>query len=143
MAYTAWSVSFGEQPSAAKWNQLGTNDAGFNDGSLILPTITTYSNPGTAGGTNSFRYFTLGDLKFFYGETAAQSTSTSQNDKTVTLPAGFFSTIRYVGATASNMASEARAVMAVTSATTVTVTINFFVIANSGTSKAMVLVIGT
>lgn len=32
MAYTAWSVVFGEQPTAAKWNQLGTNDAGFKDG---------------------------------------------------------------------------------------------------------------
>lgn len=32
MAYTAWSVVFGEQPSAAKWNILGTNDASFNDG---------------------------------------------------------------------------------------------------------------
>lgn len=35
MAYTAWSVVFGEQPSAAKWNQLGTNDAGFNDGTAL------------------------------------------------------------------------------------------------------------
>lgn len=35
MAYTAWSVSFGEQPSAAKWNILGTNDASFNDGTGI------------------------------------------------------------------------------------------------------------
>lgn len=32
MAYTAWSVVFGEQPTAAKWNQLGQNDAGFKDG---------------------------------------------------------------------------------------------------------------
>lgn len=32
MAYTSWSVVFGEQPSAAKWNILGTNDASFNDG---------------------------------------------------------------------------------------------------------------
>jgi hypothetical protein len=32
MAYTSWSVVFGEQPSAAKWNQLGSNDASFNDG---------------------------------------------------------------------------------------------------------------
>lgn len=30
MAYVAWSVSFGEQPSAAKWNILGTNDAYFD-----------------------------------------------------------------------------------------------------------------
>lgn len=41
-AYASWSVVFGEQPSAAKWNILGTNDASFNDGtgiadSVILP----------------------------------------------------------------------------------------------------------
>lgn len=30
MAYSSWSVVFGEQPSAAKWNILGTNDADFN-----------------------------------------------------------------------------------------------------------------
>lgn len=35
MAYTAWSVVFGEQPTAAKWNQLGANDAGFRDGTNI------------------------------------------------------------------------------------------------------------
>lgn len=32
MAYASWSVVFGEQPSAAKWNILGLNDASFNDG---------------------------------------------------------------------------------------------------------------
>ena len=35
MAYAGWSVVFGEQPSAAKWNILGTNDASFNDGTGI------------------------------------------------------------------------------------------------------------
>lgn len=35
MAYTAWSVVYGEQPTAAKWNQLGANDAGFRDGTNI------------------------------------------------------------------------------------------------------------
>lgn len=30
MAYASWSVVFGEQPSAAKWNILGTNDSTFN-----------------------------------------------------------------------------------------------------------------
>lgn len=35
MAYASWSVVFGEQPSAAKWNVLGTNDASFNDGTGI------------------------------------------------------------------------------------------------------------
>jgi hypothetical protein len=32
MAYSSWSVVFGEQPSAAKWNILGANDAAFNNG---------------------------------------------------------------------------------------------------------------
>jgi len=35
MAYTLWSVVYGEQPTAAKWNQLGANDAGFKDGTNI------------------------------------------------------------------------------------------------------------
>lgn len=30
MSYQSWSVVFGEQPSAAKWNILGTNDADFD-----------------------------------------------------------------------------------------------------------------
>lgn len=29
MSYSSWSVVFGEQPSASKWNILGTNDAFF------------------------------------------------------------------------------------------------------------------
>jgi hypothetical protein len=32
MAYTSWSVIFGEIPSATKWNILGANDAAFNNG---------------------------------------------------------------------------------------------------------------
>jgi hypothetical protein len=35
MAYNAWSVVAFEQPSAAKWNQLGANDAGFRDGTNL------------------------------------------------------------------------------------------------------------
>lgn len=35
MAYAAISFVFGEQPSTAKWNILGTNDASFNDGTGI------------------------------------------------------------------------------------------------------------
>lgn len=32
MGYAAWSVVAGEQPTASKWNILGTNDSSFNDG---------------------------------------------------------------------------------------------------------------
>lgn len=35
MAYASWSVVFGEQPTASKWNILGANDASFNDGTGI------------------------------------------------------------------------------------------------------------
>lgn len=35
MAYAAWSVTAGEVPTSTKWNILGTNDAGFNDGTNI------------------------------------------------------------------------------------------------------------
>lgn len=35
MAYQSWSVVFGEQPAASKWNILGTNDSSFNDGTGI------------------------------------------------------------------------------------------------------------
>lgn len=49
MAYAAFSVVFGEQPSAAKWNILGTNDASFNDGTgiagLYKNLLTVDSNP--------------------------------------------------------------------------------------------------
>lgn len=39
MTYTAWSVVAYEQPTAAKWNQLGENDAGFRDGTNILDDV--------------------------------------------------------------------------------------------------------
>ncbi len=48
MAYASWSVVFGEQPSAAKWNILGTNDASFNDGTGIASlsnATTAIANP--------------------------------------------------------------------------------------------------
>lgn len=48
MAYASWSVTFGEQPSATKWNILGTNDASFNDGTGIANlawNVTSLSNP--------------------------------------------------------------------------------------------------
>lgn len=48
MAYASWSVVFGEQPSAAKWNILGSNDAWFD--SLI-----SQSGGHTVIGTNDTR----------------------------------------------------------------------------------------
>ena len=48
MAYASWSVVFGEQPSTAKWNILGTNDASFANGTgiaNIATNTTAISNP--------------------------------------------------------------------------------------------------
>lgn len=41
MSYVSWSVVYGEQPSAAKWNILGSNDASFNDGTGIADGVIT------------------------------------------------------------------------------------------------------
>lgn len=51
MAYAAWSVVFGEQPSAAKWNILGANDASFNDGTGIAASAITPEKLLTGTGT--------------------------------------------------------------------------------------------
>jgi len=85
MAYASWSVVFGEQPTAAKWNILGTNDASFNDGTGI--------------GTNAVAAASLktNTIKLGYAEITASisgvATSTSDVDMTgvtvtVTVPAG-------------------------------------------------------
>lgn len=75
MAYASWSVVFGEQPSAAKWNILGTNDAAFNNGTGIptasaatasetsstgTTTSTSYTATLTSGGTNPVVTLTVG-----------------------------------------------------------------------------------
>lgn len=52
MAYASWSVVFGEQPSAAKWNILGTNDASFNDGTGIATGAITPEKLNTGSGTS-------------------------------------------------------------------------------------------
>lgn len=81
MAYTAWSVTFGEQPSPAKWNILGTNDASFNDGTGI--------------GTNAIQAasldtdaITLGYAQATSDQTISSSTDLTNLSVAVTVPAG-------------------------------------------------------
>lgn len=100
MAYTAWSVSFGEQPSAAKWNILGTNDASFNNGTGIAVSAITpeklltgtgtswawtsftpsWTNLTVGNGTQTAAYIqigktVLGSLKFIMGSTSSVGTN--------------------------------------------------------------------
>lgn len=55
MAYSSWSVVFGEQPSAAKWNILGTNDADFNTkltrAGMVVQIVSTNSSAVSTGTT--------------------------------------------------------------------------------------------
>lgn len=59
MAYASWSVVFGEQPSAAKWNILGTNDAAFNNGTGLPSAGATTAFVATGQTTTSTTYTDL------------------------------------------------------------------------------------
>jgi hypothetical protein len=104
MSYAAWSVVYGEQPSAAKWNILGTNDASFNDGSgigagVVLPnhllaaasTLNTwvwdawtpsFTNLTVGNGTLTAKYIKIGKtiiarVHFVFGNSSAVSGAVS------------------------------------------------------------------
>lgn len=100
MAYAAWSVVAGEQPTAAKWNILGTNDASFNDGTGI--------------GTNAIAAASLATTAITLGYAEITSnfstSSTSFVDVTgltvtVTVPAGGRRILIMIGATGVNTGS--------------------------------------
>lgn len=59
MAYTSWSVVFGEQPSAAKWNLLGSNDASFNNGTGLPSAGSAVSNVAASETSTSTSYAAL------------------------------------------------------------------------------------
>lgn len=93
MAYTAWSVVFGEQPTAAKWNQLGANDAGFKDGTNIdnLAILTRHLNLNSVTGdklaTNAI-LLGYADTATTQGGIVGTETSLTGLSITVTVPAG-------------------------------------------------------
>jgi hypothetical protein len=60
MAYASWSVAFGEQPSATKWNILGTNDAHFYDflGDNLAWQTFSPSLTNLSGGTMNYCQYT-------------------------------------------------------------------------------------
>jgi hypothetical protein len=114
MAYTAWSVVYGEQPTAAKWNQLGTNDAGFKDGTnfdnniiltrhlgnaanLQIPQANlaglawqtfspTWTNLSVGNGTVIARYAQIGKTTFFTIALLFGSTTSISGSVSASLP---------------------------------------------------------
>lgn len=85
MAYTAWSVVYGEQPTAAKWNQLGANDAGFRDGSNFA--LGNNVIPANALATNAI-LLGYADTASAQGSIVGTETDLTNLTTTVTVPAG-------------------------------------------------------
>ena len=90
MAYVAWSVVFGEQPSAAKWNILGTNDAYFDaqvgSGTAWATWSPSYVNITVGNGTVVSKYREIGKwVQLYYDLTFGNTTSISTNN-TISLP---------------------------------------------------------
>ena len=87
MTYTSWSVVFGEQPSAAKWNILGSNDAHFYSflGDNLAyqsytPTLTNLS-----GGSMVANYTQVGKTVFVFFKYVLAGAGVSGTPR-VTLP---------------------------------------------------------
>lgn len=86
MAYAAWSVVFGEQPSASKWNILGANDAYFDSligsGTAWASWTPSWTNLTAGNGVNSSVFQQFGNtvlfrLKFTLGSSSSVSGSVS------------------------------------------------------------------
>jgi hypothetical protein len=86
MSFQTWSVVYGEQPSASKWNILGTNDQSFNDGSGLAFT-TNNVVPANALATNAI---TLGYAQITAGaiSTSNAGSAVSGLTTTVIIPSG-------------------------------------------------------
>lgn len=87
MAYTAWSVVFGEQPSAAKWNILGANDASFNDGSGLAFT-TNNVVPANALKTNAILLGSASITSNFVTTATSAIQVTGLTTGAITIPSG-------------------------------------------------------
>lgn len=91
MAYTSWSVVFGEQPSAAKWNILGTNDASFNDGTGIGADAVKSASL-FYGLIRNRQGATSGDDSWYTGTTVAGSLNTATDAKDIFIQVGSLAT---------------------------------------------------
>lgn len=117
MAYVSWSVVFGEQPSATKWNILGTNDSSFNDGTGIGNATITADKLST--GASSASVTTLQST----ASTSYTDLATSGPAVTLTIGANGLALV-CIGAVADNATGNQASIMgyAVSGATTVAAT---------------------
>lgn len=156
MAYAAWSVIAGEQPTAAKWNILGTNDASFNDGTGIGTNailagklglsntftggVASQANAGSAGGT--MYYINLGGIKLLWGTSAIINTTTTATQYNFTLPASFFNTIQTAIASCEPLTADAKQLNNIASATTSNIGVYMWA-STTATAQTFIYIIGT
>lgn len=90
MVYASWSVVFGEQPSATKWNILGTNDAHFysflGDSLAWTSYSPTLTNITIGNGSTTAKYIRIGNTIHYYGKITAGSTTSFTTDARISLP---------------------------------------------------------
>ena len=108
MAYASWSVVFGEQPSAAKWNILGTNDAHFysflGDNLAWQTWSPTWTNLTIGNGANTYaKYNVVGKTVFFKLKLTFGGTTSISGEPTFSLPVNFNSD--YTTASSDTIAS--------------------------------------
>lgn len=92
MTLVSWSVSFGETPSATKWNQLGSNDAHLAD--IVDPTegdawatwSPTPTNYAVGNGTQVAKYHQIGKSVNFKFKLTFGSTTSVSGQPAFTLP---------------------------------------------------------
>jgi len=121
--------------------------SGGIDYANLLSTIfsgqsTSYTNPGSAGGT--FSYVNLGGIKLFYGTTGALANSSGVNQYTITFPSSFFnSVIGQVAFISSLTVNQAQQCSGQAGNITSYMYVNVFNGASGATANLGVIVVGT
>lgn len=105
--------------------------------------VTTYTNPGSAGGTNTFFYANIGGIKIFWGKTAAIATINGTTAaQGVTYPVGFFTTVQLGLLNTIDMTGIATQYATIASNATTDLAI-YVTATGIATTKVSVLCIGT
>lgn len=101
--------------------------------------VTTYSNPGSAGGT--FYYANIGGIKLMWGTTSDLGTGTFSNN--ITMPSGFFSTMQTGLANTVHVGGTNDIYADIQSYSTTSAAIGIIATLGSGTATVGCLFIGT
>jgi hypothetical protein len=129
MSYAAWSVVFGEQPSAAKWNILGSNDASFADGTgiaadAIIDSKLVYGKLRSRQGGSATDWNTVGTTTYDYSGTnvfvQGGSIFNDASPKTITFPTAFTSKPLVMAVVSSVNATSCFAIVLAITTTTFT-----------------------